>query len=306
VAYRVAKENSSAGELSWIGRDGSAMTTFPVPGFPALTTDGQHIAVTKRTVSRIMSSHDIWLIDSPRGVPRRFTFDPAFEAYPVWSPDGSRLVFASNRKGVFDLFEKPVSFARDERLLLETPDNKLPVDWSPDGRVLLFVNEDAVTGDDLCTVSVAEPQKPTRLLSGSYAESQGQFSPDGRWLAYRSNESGRWEIYLRPYPGPGSQQLVSRDSGIQPRWRRDGKELFYIAADGRMMAVPIHLPAEGETSDIGAPMPLFTARLAYPANQQFGYAVDPTGQRFLMWVVPDRTSTTPITVVQNWTASLPK
>jgi serine/threonine protein kinase/Tol biopolymer transport system component len=305
VAYRMGSVTSPATELAWIRRDGSVIGTLPATGFPTLTTDGHHIAVSQQTQLRTFSNTDIWLIDTARGVPRRFTFDPAFDVNPVWSPDGSRLVFASNRKGVFDLFEKPVSFARDEGVLLQTPENKVPNDWSPDGQVLLFLNENAVTGDDLWTVSVQEPHELVRVLNGSHAESQGQFSPDGRWLAYRSNESGRWEIYVRPYPGPGGQQLVSSGGGVQPRWRRDGNELFYIAADSRMMAVPIQLPSNGDALEAGMPMPLFTAKLTYPSNQQFGYAVDPAGQRFLMWIVDDQTSTTPITIVQHWTPGLP-
>jgi Tol biopolymer transport system component len=271
-----------------------------------LTTDGQRAAVTQSTESRTFSNTDISLIDSGLGISRRFTFDPAFEVFAVWSPDGSRLAFASNRRGVFDLYEKPANFARDERVLLETPVNKFPNDWSPDGQVLLFVNEDAETGDDLWTMSLQEPRKLVRLLGGNQDESQGQFSPDGRWLAYRSNESGFWKIYLRPYPGPGSQQLVSRAGGIQPRWRRDGRELFYVAADGRLMAVPVHLPSGDEPLEVGLPVPLFTARLAGAANMQFGYAVEPGGQRFLMWRQADQTSTIPITIVQSWTSVLKK
>jgi dipeptidyl aminopeptidase/acylaminoacyl peptidase len=305
LAYRMGEVMAPVTELAWLRRDGSVMSAIPAPGFPALTRDGHHIAISQQTLLRTFSNTDIWLIDVARGVPRRFTFDPAFDVNPVWSPDGSRLVFGSNRKGVFDLFEKPVSFTVDERVVLESPENKVPNDWSPDGTVLLFVNENATTGDDLWTVSVHEPHTAVSLLGGSHGESQGQFSPDGRWLAYRSNETGRWEIYVRAYPGPGSQQLVSRGGGVQPRWRRDGKELFYIAADGRMMAVPLQLASERDTLDVGIPVPLFAAQLAYPSNQQFGYAVDPTGQRFLVWVGADQTSMTPITVVQNWTSGLP-
>jgi Tol biopolymer transport system component len=236
------------------------------------------------------------------GALRQFTFDRAFEVSPVWSPDGSSVVFASNRNGVFNLFEKPASFARDERVLLDSAANKFPADWSPDGHEILFVNEDPATGDDLWTVSVREPQRLVHLLSGRHSESQGQFSPNGRWLAYRSNESGRWEIYLRPYPGPGSQQLIG--AGIQPRWRADGKELFYIAADGRMMAVAISLGSEGDKAEVGTAKPLFTTRLAVPANQQFGYAVDPAGRRFLMWIDANQAITAPITIAQNWKAGL--
>jgi Tol biopolymer transport system component len=198
---------------------------------------------------------------------------------------------------VFDIFEKPVNFARDERVLLSSRDSKFPVDWSPDGESLLFTTFDEVGGDELWTLPFRDPEKPIKFLSGS---SQGQFSPDGRWVAYRSNESGRWEIYVRPYPESGGQQLVSRGGGIQPRWRRDGAELFYIGADRRLMAVPMRLPSQGGALEIGAAVSLFSTRLANPTNQQFGYAAAPDGQRFLMSIVADQTTTTPITVVQNW------
>jgi Tol biopolymer transport system component len=306
LAYRVGGFVSSPVELVWTNRDGTLTSTLPVQGFPSLTPDGQYIALSHRTLSRTLSNTDIWLDGVTRGAPSRFTSDPAFDIHPVWSPDKSRIVFASNRNGVFDLFEKPVSLARDEVLLLHTSVNKYPVDWSPDGRALLFVNEDAVTGDDLWTLSLPGPQQAIPFLNGSHAESQGQFSPNGKWIAYRSNESGRWEILLRPYPGPGTARPVSKGGGIQPRWRPNGGELFYIGADGRLMAVPIHVPSAGDAVGIGTPIPLFPARLANSSNQQFGYAVDPRGERFLMSIVAGRATTTPITVVQNWTAGLQK
>jgi Tol biopolymer transport system component len=217
VAYRIETAKPPETELVWIERDGTAKRTLSAQGYPTLTRDGRYVVVSQQTLTRTFSNTDIWLIDTVRGTPRQFTFDSAFDISAVWSSDGSRVVFSSNRKGTFDLFEKPASFAHDERVLLETSDNKFPTDWSPDNRVVLFVNEDAMTGDDLWTVAVDKPQERVRLLGGSHAESQGQFSPDGRWLAYRSNESGRWEIYLRPYPGPGSQQLVSRGGDITSR-----------------------------------------------------------------------------------------
>jgi Tol biopolymer transport system component len=270
------------------------------------TPNGQQLAVVQQTVSRIESNTDIWLMETARGVPRQFTFHPAFEISPVWSPDGSRVVFSSNRNGAFDLFEKPVTFARDESVLRATPNNKFAVDWSPDGNTLLFVAEESSTGDDLWTLPIRDPQSPTPFLVERHAESQGQFSPDGRWVAYRSNESGRWEIYLRPFPGPGSQQKLSSGGGIQPRWRSDGQELFYVGADSRMMAVPIQLPNGGEPPVVGAPKPLFAVRIANAKNQQFGYVVDPTGQRLLIHVADNSTSTAPMTIVQNWTSTLSK
>jgi Tol biopolymer transport system component len=273
-------------------------------GHPALAPTGPQIAISSRTVVQPMSNTDIWLLDSSSGEPRRFTFDPAFDITPVWSPDSKFIAFASNRRGVFDLFEKPVSYARDERVLLSTDTNKYAVDWSPDGRNLLFVSENAVTGDDLWILSLDDTRHVVPFLNGDRSESQGQFSPDGRHVAYRSNETGQWEIYVRPYPGPGSQQLVSNGGGIQPRWRSDGKELFYVDQAGRLSAQPVRLDGNGGFHISGPPVPLFSARLATPHNQQFGYAVDGRGQQFLI-ATGDRMAATPITVVQNWAAGLP-
>ena len=297
LAYRTG-ETRPFGQLVWIDRAGRVTGTIAPPGFPHLTSNGQHVAV----VGRMQGNFDIFLIDTTRGPPRRFTFDPAIDGFPVWSPDGSRLVFSSNRKGAFGLFEKPASLARDEQELLVAADNKYAVDWSPDGRVLLYVNQDSVTGDDLWALPLEGAPTPVPVVRTTFSEDQGQFSPDGRWIAYRSNETGAREIFLRPFPGPGSQRQVSTAGGSQPRWRRDGKELFYIAADNQLMAVPIRLPVANEIPDVGEPSALFAARLAVPNNAQQGYAVAPDG-RFLMNVAIESPAS-PITIVQNWTTGL--
>jgi serine/threonine protein kinase len=306
VAYRTAEETSSMAEMTWIDRNGNSVARVPVHGFVGLSFDGRHAAVVQRSSARASLDQSIWLVDLPGGVPRRFTFERAFEVNPVWTPDGQRIIFASNRSGVYDLFEKPVNFVHDEQLVFQSLENKFPTDVSPDGRVVLFVNEGPTTGDDLYTVTVEEPRRPVRVLAGTSSENQGQFSPDGRWLAYRSNESGQWEIYVRPYPGPGSQQLVSRGGGIQPRWRRDGRELFYIALDGRLTAVSIRLPSQGTFVELGTTVPLFSVHVADASNQQYGYAVDPNGQRFLVNRVLGKANTRPITIVQNWMANMGK
>ena len=149
------------------------------------------------------------------------------------------------------------------------------------------------------------------MVQTSFDEVQGQFSPDGRWVAYASNESGRYEIYIRPFPGPGGKWQVSTGGGIYPRWRRDGKELFYVAPDNRMMAAPIQVAADGRTLSPGAPVALFASRLT-TGNTGIGgfasraqYAVAPDG-RFLLNVSADDAAASPITIVQNWTALLKK
>jgi eukaryotic-like serine/threonine-protein kinase len=301
LTFRAGEAMFSPPPLVWRDRAGRLTTSIAAQGHPAIAPTGSQIAVSTRTVVQPMSNTDIWLVDSASGEPRRFTFDPAFDITPVWSPDAKFIAFASNRRGVFDLFEKPVSFARDERVLLESATNKYAADWSPDGQHLLFVSESAVTGDDLWILSLGDTRHVVPFVIGERSESQGQFSPDGRYVAYRSNESGRWEIFVRPYPGPGSQQLVG--AGIQPRWRRDGKELFYVDQAGRLTARSIQVAGDGGLR-VGSPVTLFAARIGNPQNMQFSYAIDERGQQFLI-ATGERISSTPITVVQNWTAGLP-
>jgi Tol biopolymer transport system component len=300
LAYRVgpARDRRVSQRLSWINRQGEIRGNLASGNYPQLTRDGKNVAF----IGNSQGNTDVYLIASAQGgVPTRFTSHTAIEISSVWSPNGDRLAFASNRGGTFDLFEKPTSLTRDEEPRFASSDNKHPVDWSRND-VLLYVVQDAGGGDDLWTLTLdGNAPSPRRLFHTPHSEDQGQFSPDGRWIAYRSNETGRREIFVRPFPGPGSQRQVSVSGGGHPRWRTDGSELYYIAADGRLTAVPIKLGASSETVDTGVPSPLFVTRLAAPTNAQFGYAVAPDG-RFLVSVDGDEPSTSPITIVQNWTA----
>jgi Tol biopolymer transport system component len=268
----------------------------------------------------------VWLIEVGRGVPSRFTFDVATDGGALWSPDGSQVVFRSSRNGVYDVFEKPASGAAEEHPLLVTAQSKGPLDWSRDGRFLLYSAQDPTTASDLWALPMmgerpspgsgrpesAEGRKPFAVLQSRFDEIEGQFSPDGRWLAYASNESGRYEIYIQTFPEAGGKSQVSVAGGMQPRWRRDGRELYYVAPDARLMVVPIRPAPDTHTLEAGAPVALFPTRLAaggnigasgFPARAQ--YAVAPDG-RFLMNVVADDAVTSPITIVQNWTAGLKK
>src|SRR5207253_2711197 len=161
-----------------------------------------------------------------------------------------------------------------EQVLFASADNKFSVDWSRDGRFLLYVKQDATTGGDhLWALPLDGAGTPFPVLQTRFTEDQGQFSPDGQWIAYRPNESGRREVYVRLFPGPGGQRQVSTEGGSQPRWRRDGKELFYIAGDNKLMAVPVRLSSEAQPMDLGPPVALFATRLASPTNAQQQYAV---------------------------------
>jgi Tol biopolymer transport system component len=230
----------------------------------------------------------------------RFTTNSANDIHPLWSPDGSRILFGSNRGGAYALYEKSTIGAGDEKLVL--PVQGQPTDWSRDGRFVLLQRREPGTSD-IWALPIGTTREPSPVVQTDFDERNGQFSPDGKWIAYESIESGRWQIYVQPFPGPGARVPVSVNGGAQVRWRGDGKELFFIALDDRLMAVPIALPSNGDAAEAGAPVPLFTTHVG-GAVQSFSrqqYAVSPDGQRFLMNTVLQGTPVPPITVIVNWT-----
>jgi Tol biopolymer transport system component len=270
-----------------------------------LSPDGRRVALN-RTVE---GNNDVWLIDVGRGVPTRLTFDGSLDSAPILSPDGNQIIFRSTRKGIYDLFQKAASGTVEEQPLLVTSENKSPLDWSHDGRFLLYTTHNPKGASDIWALPMMGEQKPFTVLQSSFDEIAGQFSPDGRWLAYASNESGRYEIYVRTFPEVGGKWQVSAGGGMQPRWRRDGRELFFVAPDTRLMAVTVRLAPDGGL-EAGPPVALFPMRLAIGGNiaptgflARAQYAVAPDG-RFLLNMAADNAATTPITIVHNWTAGL--
>lgn len=237
----------------------------------------------------------------------RFTFDPASDRFPVWSPDGARIVFYSTRTGGGDLYVKLASGAGAEERLAVTEQFKLATSWSPDGRFLLYQRTDPQTSSDLWVAEMVGDHKSSVILQTPFAERFGMFSPDGRWLAYQSNESGRNEIYVRPFVPPGAagasgaggQWQVSTAGGIMPAWRPDGKELYYLNPAGAMMAALITVT--GAAVAPGAPTVLFPTRIYgggvdNQQGQQYDVARD---GRFLINTVLD-SAAAPITLLQNW------
>ncbi len=270
---------------------------------PELSPDGKRVALN----SDVSGNSDIWLLETARGVLSRFTFDADVDNCPVWSPDGSRLVFESHRNGVPGLYRKLASGAGAEEPLLEASDHPSPTDWSRDGGFILYRKLDPKTGFDLWVLPVlpqAGDRKPFAFVNTSFEEREGQFSPDGRWVAYQSNESGRFEVYVQPFPGPGGKWQVSTEGGAQPRFRADGRELFYIGLDGTLMAAPITPAAAGQPLEAGTPVALFPTRIAGGAVPgtvlKHQYAVAPDGQRFLINVTTEEAVTSPITLILHW------
>jgi eukaryotic-like serine/threonine-protein kinase len=302
VAYRTG--SLAARQLTWLDRSGKSVGVIGAPDVAGLSEvelspDGKRVAVY-RTLNR---NADVWLIDAARGVPTRFTFDAANDQRPVWSPDGSRIVFSSNRKGIYNLYWKLSSGTGADELLLEPDQTKGPTDWSSDGRFLLFRSLDPQTGYDLWVLPVSGNKKPFAFVKTPFEEHDGQFSPDGKWIAYRSNESGRFEIYVQPFPGPGGKFRISANGGAQPRWNRNGKEIFYVSLDSKMMAAPVRLSPDGQSLEPGTPAALFPVRIAggpLPGLAKQQYAVSSDGQRFLVNLAVDEGAPTPITLILNW------
>jgi Tol biopolymer transport system component len=303
MAYRTRGVGATR-QLTWLDRSGKAVGTvgaLDTAGFSnvELSPDGKRVAVHRK----VNGNSDIWLIDSARSVPTRFTFDPAGDSWPIWSPDGSRVMFQSNRKGVFNLYWKPSSGAGDDELLLESDQSKLPCDWSADGRFLLFRSTDPQTGWDLWVLPTSGEKKPFPFLKTPFAERDGQFSPDGKWIAYQSDESGRSEIYARPFPGPGGNFQISSNGGAQARWNKNGKEIFYVSLDSKMMAAPVKLSSDGQSVETGTPAALFPVRIVGGPESSVGrqeYAVSSDGLRFLVNLAVDEGTTSPITIIYNW------
>ena len=270
---------------------------------PALSRDGRRLAIFERD----KENADLWLVDVGRGTFTRLTDNPADDIFPIWSPDASRVAFSSTRSRGLDLYVKQVGGTSNEELLLANPEIKAASDWSPDGRYLLYSANDRKNQFDIWGIPVAGDRKPFPLVQTRFSERLAQFSPDGQWIAYESDESGRSEIYLQPFttagPNAAARVLVSTAGGAQARWRHDGKALFYVALDDRIMETPIQFAAGKGSAAAGTPVPLFASVVPGGALQPFPrhqYAVMPDG-RFLMVAGRKDSITLPLTLLLNWT-----
>ena len=292
--------NSQLGQLLWFDRAGKPLGVLGDWGAYhdlELAPDGKRASVTLPDPSR--GGRDIWIFETERGLRTRFSFDQANESSSAWSPDGSELVFSSDRRGHVDLYRKRSNGSGSEEALFEDDRTKWVQSWSPDGGAVLFFTA-AADGTDLFVLPLTGARKPTALQQTPFSETRGRFSPDGRWIAYQSNESGRAEVYVASLAAAGGKWQISTTGGGFPRWRRDGSEIFYLAADNRLMAASVN--GRGSSFEVGMVTPLFLTRA--PAGG-YQYDVSADGQRFLVNSVREADST-PVTVVVNWTAALNK
>jgi serine/threonine protein kinase len=291
-------------ELGWFDRKGNRMGSL---GEPAqfnrlnLSPDRSRLAVSITTGSNV----DIWLHDAASRLPRRFTYDAATEWQAVWSPDGRTIVFNSIRRGHFDLYRKSANGSVAEEPIYIDNLEKYPTSISPNGKFLLYhAIGDPKTGFDLWILpdplGPSGAAKPYPLLQSQSNETNGMFSPDGHWIAYQSDATGRTEIYVVPFPGPGSERQISTAGGTLPRWRADGREIFYVALDQKLMAAGI-TTKDGEIQR-GEVRPLFGP---LPFGNGYQYDVSADGQRILT-VTPRQNASEPLTIVQNWPAGLKK
>jgi Tol biopolymer transport system component len=303
LAYHAGTEQAIS-RLTWFDRAGKVIGVL---GGPAnyntvnLSPDGKRAAVSLRDAS---GNQDVWLIDVARNIPTRLTFDPADEALGIWSPDGTRVVFDSLRNGRRDLYQRAADGSGNEELLDASPISKYPTSWSPDGRFLLFNTPTSTprTGNDVWVLPFAGDRKPYPFLQSPFDERRAQFAPDGRWIAYQSNESGRHEVYVALFPGPGGKRRVSPTGGGSPRWRRDENELFYVGPDGKLMAATVQ--GWGSEFDVADVRALFSPRIRDQTNG-IPYDVTPDGQRFLVNTLVESTRTpTSIELIVNWPALL--
>jgi Tol biopolymer transport system component len=295
IAYRPG--GAGKRQLTWFDRKGAPLGTMgPIDDSlvaPTLSPDGRRVAL-HRTVR---SNTDVWIFDSIRST--QLTFDPGLDRFPIWSPDGEEVFFDSTRKGGRKLYRVRTGAAGTE-VPVEVPGNdQAALHSSSDGRYLLYTVTGATTGRDIWILPLKGNERPYAYLHESYDERSGQFSPDGRWIAYLSNASGQYNVEVRPFPGPGGHWQVSASGGVQPRWSHDGKEIYYISPDSKLMAVPITV--KGDSLEPGAPAVLFSTRIWGGAScctlQQYDVARD---GRFLINVASDDAAGSPITLLLNW------
>ena len=299
IAYRTGSAGGKR-QFIWFDRNGREIRRLGSPhgfgpSYASMSPDGRRLAVQRTDAGNT----DIWLLDVERDTPIRFTTDPEADIAPLWSPGADRIVYSS-RRNRFNLYEKPIGAAAATELLA-TEEAKSATDWSHDGRFILFRSLGAESGWDVWAMPMSGDRKPFAVVRTKFEERDAQFSPDGKWIAYQSDESGRFEIYLQRFPRGNERIRISPNGGAQPQWRADGRELFYLTIDGQLVAVPIAWSPSG-APEAGTPVSLFATRLGSLRDIALhSYIVSPDGQRFLLDTLVEEAAS-PIVLILNWKA----
>ena len=306
LAFNAGGEGET--QPTWYDRRGTLLSTVGPPGsydHPELSPDGKRVVLDRTDAS----GRDLWVMDLSRRTTTRLTFDPSWDWMPAWSPDGSRVTFVSDRDGLPNLYEKNANGLGEETLTLGGDTGKHHLVSSADGRFLAYqvtseqlgrVGPRRLGGEsesDIWAMPLFGDRKPFPVLQAPFAEADPRFSPDSKWIAYTSNESGHREVYVQSFPTGGGKWQVSTAGGSDPRWRGDGRELFYFSEGKQLVAVPISV---GASFEAGVPVVLFETNTGAHV-----FAVDPSGQRFLI-LAPLRKSAPPLTVMLDWAAGLPE
>jgi len=287
LAYRIQGDDESK-ELVWVDRNGRRVGTIGGAAEyfnPSLSPDEKKLVVARTDMQ--IRTRDLWLFDLPTGASTRFTFDPADESYSAWSPDNRRIAFNSVRDISNDIYEKDSAGTSEPKLILHSNESKVIRGWSPDGRYLLFE-----IGPNTWVLPMNGSDKPL----GPYQMQHATISPNGKWVAYSSEESGRTEVYVQAFLKSDRKWQISTEGGTEPAWRKDGKELFYISGSKELVAV--HVNTESSAFESGISEPLFKANLEARVRRR--YQVAANGERFLLNMPLKAAS--PITVMLNWSA----
>ena len=300
LIYRIGNRQET--QLTWFDRAGKSeekLFEASVYHEPSLSPDGNKILVGRQD----SGAPDLFLLDISRNSTMRLTFDPQSDATSVFSPDGTQIVYASNRRGPFDFYQKPANGAGTDEMILAGKSNQFPDSWSKDGKYILYEVDNGIDYKfDLFVLPMFGDRKPFPYVQTSFVESHGQFSPDGKWVAYTSDQSGRPEVYVESFPRGNGFWQISSSGGDQPQWRGDGKELYYLAPDKNIMSVSVN---NSQTVEFGRPAALFPTNVPLTglSDDRNSYVPRADGQKFLVLQLTDNGNSQPWNVVLNWNAS---
>jgi Tol biopolymer transport system component len=294
-------KGASLSQLTWLDRNGKPAGTVGTPGSyknMRLSPDGRGVAVDQTDPDG--RNVDIWILEPARGATTRLTFDPSVHQTPIWSPDGKQILFSANGGLGSQLYLKNADGSGSQEEVADLGSVLINSwDWSRDGKYILVRKANELW-------SVSWPERVAKpLLQAKWTVRNAQFSPDGRWMAYGSNETGSMEVYVSPFPSANGKWQVSSGGGQEPRWRQDGKELFYVSAEGKMMAVAV---TTGSSFKPGSPVALFQTHRRQPVSSQdhFSYDVTADGQKFLIITKVDEANAAPLSVLLNWASDFEK